>query len=91
MVGSVKRMSARPETVLGGLKNRLQQNGKSFGAECTRPVGNVGEHNHKMAKRLRVNESVWLHSAESRIYFYLPNDLNILLIQRFFCSMLGWT
>lgn len=23
--------------------------------------------------------------------FYFPNDLNILLMQRFFCSMFGWT
>ena len=27
-------MSARPETVLSGLKNRLQQDGRSFGADC---------------------------------------------------------
>lgn len=30
----VKWMSARPETVLSGLKNRLQQDGRSFGADC---------------------------------------------------------
>ena len=24
-------------------------------------------------------------------YFISPNDLNILVMQRFFCSILGWT
>ena len=31
----VRQMSVRPKIVLRRLRNRLQQNGKSFGAECT--------------------------------------------------------
>ena len=31
----VGRMSVRPKIVLRRLKNRLPQNGKSYGAECT--------------------------------------------------------
>lgn len=35
MAKPVRRMSVRPKIVLSRLKNRLQQNGKSFGADCT--------------------------------------------------------
>ena len=35
MVKPVRRMSVRPKIVLRRLKNRLQQNGKSFAADCT--------------------------------------------------------
>ena len=31
----VRQMSVRPKIVLRRLKNRLQQNGKSFAADCT--------------------------------------------------------
>lgn len=31
------------------------------------------------------------HCVKGKMYFYFPNDLNILLMQRFFCSILGWT
>ena len=35
MAKPVGRMSVRPKIVLRRLKNRLPQNGKSYGAECT--------------------------------------------------------
>ena len=35
MAKPVRRMSVRPKIVLRRLKNRLPQNGKSYGAECT--------------------------------------------------------
>ena len=35
MVKPVRRMSVRPKIVLRRLKNRLAENGKSFGADCT--------------------------------------------------------
>lgn len=34
MAKPVRRMSVRPKIVLSRLKNRLQQNGKSFGLHC---------------------------------------------------------
>ena len=33
--------------------------------------------------------TILITSLHTRLHF--PNDLNILVMQRFFCSMLGWT
>ena len=38
------------------------------------------------------SESLMFHLSTIYIQtYYFPNDLNILVMQRFFCSILGWT
>ena len=38
------------------------------------------------------SESLMFHLSTIYIQtYYFPNDLNILVMQRFFCSMFGWT